>query len=85
MAIGIRDAKQEARLKEQLRATGSSTVEEVLFRLLETQEKQDRWLSENREAINTKIRNGIEQLKRGKGSPEGRLDAHLEQLKSNPQ
>ena len=37
MAIGIREnAKQEARLKEQLRATGSSTVEEVLFRLLET-------------------------------------------------
>jgi hypothetical protein len=48
IAIEIRNAKLEARLKEQVRLSGSSTVEEVLFRLLETQEEQDRWFSENR-------------------------------------
>jgi hypothetical protein len=34
----------EARIQKQLQATGSSSVEEVLLRLLDTQEEQDRWL-----------------------------------------
>ena len=73
MTIEIRDPNLEARIKKQLQATGSSTVEEVLLRLLETQEEQDRWLSENREAINAKIRRGIEQLDRSEGIPEDHL------------
>jgi predicted transcriptional regulator len=85
MTIEIRDAKLEARIKKQLQATGSSTVEEVLLRLLETQEEQDRWLSENREAINAKIKRGIEQLDRGEGIPEDQLDAHLSRLKAKPE
>jgi hypothetical protein len=83
--IEIRDANLEARLKKQLQATGSTTVEEVLLHLLETQEEQDRWLSENREAINAKIRRGIEQLDRGEGIPEDRLDVHLARLKDKPE
>jgi len=82
MTIEIRDPKLEARLQKQLQATGSSTVEEVLDRLLETQEEQDRWLSENREAINAKIKRGIAQLDRGEGIPEDQLDAHLARLKA---
>ena len=35
MTIEIRDASLEARIQEQLQATGSSSVEEVLLRLLE--------------------------------------------------
>ena len=82
MNIKIHDAALEARIQKQLQATGSSSVEEVLLRLLETQEEQDRWLLENRDAINAKIRRGIEQLDRGEGIPEGQLDAHLAKLKS---
>jgi len=85
MNIEIRDAALEARIKKQLQATGSATVEEVLHRLLETQEEQDRWLSENRETINAKIRRGIEQLDRGQGIPEDQLDAHLADLKAKPE
>ena len=85
MTIEIRDANLEARIKKQLQATGSSTVEEVLVRLLETQEEQDRWLAENRDAINAKIRRGIEQLDRGEGIPEDQLDAHLDRLKAKPE
>ena len=85
MNIEIRDAALEARLKKQLKVSGSTSVEEVLLRLLETQEEQDRWLSENREAINTKIRRGIEQLDRGEGIPDDRLDAHLKDLKAKPE
>jgi hypothetical protein len=82
MNIEIRDATLEARIQKQLQATGSSSVEEVLALLLETQEEQDRWLLENRDAINAKIRRGIDQLDRGEGIPEDRLDAHLAKLKA---
>jgi hypothetical protein len=82
MPIVIRDSTLEARLQRQLQSTGSRTVEEVLLRLLETQEEQDRWLLESSDSINAKIRNGIEQLDRGEGIPEDQLDAHLARLKS---
>jgi len=78
----IQDAAVEARIQKQLQATGSRSIEEVLLRLLETQEEQDRWLLENREAIDAKIRRGIEQLDRGEGISEDQLDAHLAKLKS---
>jgi hypothetical protein len=71
-------------MQEQMRATGGS-VEEALLRLLETQEEQDRWLLENRRAINAKIRRGIEQLDRGQGIPENQLDAYLADLKTQPE
>jgi hypothetical protein len=35
MTIEIRDASLEARIRKQLQSTGSSSVEEVLLRLLE--------------------------------------------------
>ena len=82
MGIEIRDAALEARIRKQLEATGSGSVEEVLLRLLEAQEEQDRWLLENRETINAKIRLGIDQLNRGEGIPGDQLDAHLAKLKS---
>jgi len=44
MTIEIRDAPLEARIRKQLQATGSASVEEVLLHLLDAQEEQDRWL-----------------------------------------
>lgn len=82
MNIEIRDPALEARLRKQLEASGSGSVEEVLLRLLETQEEQDRWLLENRDTINTKIRRGIEQLDRGDVIPDDQLTAYLAKLKS---
>lgn len=81
MKIKIDDAAVEARIQKQLQATGSTTVEEVLLHLLETQEEQDRWLLENRSAIHAKIRRGLDQLDRGEGIPEEQLDAYLKKLK----
>ena len=81
MNLEIRNAALEARLRKQLEATGSADVEELLLRLLETQEEQDRWLLENRLEVDAKIRIGIEQLDRGKGIPDKKLDAHLAKLK----
>jgi predicted transcriptional regulator len=85
MNIEIRNASLQARIQKQLEATGSSSVEEVLLRLLETQEEQDRWLQENRDAINAKIRRGIAQLDSGEGVPEERLDDYLKELKAQPE
>jgi hypothetical protein len=82
MTIEIRDASLEARIQKQLQATGSRSVEEVLLRLLDTQEEQDRWLLENREEINAKIRRGIAQIDRGEGIPEDQLDPYLAKLKA---
>ncbi len=81
MNIEIRDAALEARIQRQLQATGSGSVEEVLLRLLETQEEQDRWLLENREAVNAILKRGIDQLDRGEGIPEDQLD-RLAKLKN---
>jgi len=82
MNIEIRDAALQARIQKQLEACGSGSVEEMLLRLLETQEEQDRWLQENKEAINSKIRRGLAQLDRGEGIPEARVDEHLKNLKA---
>jgi hypothetical protein len=80
--IEIHNPALEARIQKQIQATGSGSVEEVLVRLLETQEEQDRWLLENRETIDAKIKRGIEQLEGSEGIPEDQLDAHLAKLKS---
>lgn len=85
MNIEIHDEALEARIQRQLEATGSSSVEQLLLHLLETQEEFDRWLLESRETNNTKIRRGIEQLNRGKGIPEDQLDAYLAKLKATPE
>lgn len=82
MNIKIRDEALAARIHKQLALTGSESVEEVLFHLLETQEEQDRWRLVNRELNNDKIRRGLEQLERGEGIPENQLDDYLARLKS---
>jgi hypothetical protein len=70
MNIEIHDPALEARIRRQMRATGAVSPEEALLHLLETQEEQDRWLMEDREAIHAKIQRRIEQLDRGEGIPE---------------
>jgi len=82
MQIEIRDPGLQARIQEQLKSSGSSDVEDVLRRLLETQEEQDRWLLENRTSIQAKINLGIEQLDAGLGIPEVQLDAYIAKLKA---
>ena len=85
MNIQIHDTALEARIQKQIRATGAASPEEALLRLLETQEEQDRWLLENKSAINAKIRRGINQLDSGEGIPEDQLDAYLAKLRTQPE
>jgi len=82
MSLEIRDPELEARIRKQLAATGSKSIEELVARLLDTQEQQDRWLLENREAIGEKIKRGLEQLENGEGIPEDQLGAYMAKLKN---
>ena len=82
MNIEIQDTSVEARINRQMQAMGTTTAEETLLLLLDTQEEQDRWLLENKKDINLKIRRGIDQLDRGEGIPEDQLDAYLAKLKT---
>jgi len=82
MNIEIHDTALEARIQKQMQATGATNPQEALLHLLETQEEQDRWLLENKVAINDRIRRGIEQLDQGEGIPEDQLDAYLAKLKA---
>ena len=82
MNIEISDAAVEAGIQHQMKTLGATTAEEALRSLLHTQEEQDRWLLENRAAINQKIRRGIGQLERGEGIPEDELDSYLADLKA---
>ena len=83
MNIEIRDADLQARFQRQMEASGSASAEEVLQRLLDVQEEQDRWLQLNRDLVNTKIRRGIEQLDGGEVVPEDQLDAYLARYKAH--
>ena len=83
MNIEIRDPNLQARLQRQMEMSGSTSPEEVLLRMLDTQEEMDRWLQLKREFINAKIRRGIEQLDRGEGIPDDQLDAYLAKLRTS--
>jgi hypothetical protein len=85
MAIEIRDAALEARLQKYLKDSGTHSVEELLLRLLDTQEEQDKWLLENRDFIRGKIERGIAQLNRGEGIPDSQLDQYLAEQKRKSQ
>jgi hypothetical protein len=83
MNIEIRDQAVEARIRKMIEATGAGSVEEVLIRLLETQEEQDRWLEDSRTLNDAKIQRGIDQLRRGEGIPEEQLAGYLSKLKTS--
>lgn len=76
---------QEHRIVEALRSGAYHSPEDVIDRALEMLQEQDAWLTANRQAIDAKIRKGIEELERGEGIPEDELEAYLERLKAQPE
>lgn len=76
---------QEHRISQALRSGVYRSEEDVINRALEVLNEQDEWLMATREAIDAKIRKGIEELERGEGIPEDELDAYLERLKAQPE
>lgn len=85
MNIEIHDPELEKMIQQQLKATGSSSIEDLLRTLLADKQEQDRWLAENREAINLKIQRGLAELDRGEGIPESQARQYIADLKSKAQ
>jgi Arc/MetJ-type ribon-helix-helix transcriptional regulator len=77
--------EQEHRIAEALRSGAYQSPDDVIDRALEVLHEQDEWLMANRQTVDANIRRGIEELNRGEGIPEDELDAHLEQLKAQPE
>ncbi len=81
MTITLRPEQQQL-IADALRTGAFKSPDEVIERALQIFQSQEEWLLENRQAIDAKIRRGIEQLDRGEGVPEDELDAHLARLKT---
>jgi len=84
MAIQL-NPNQEHRVAEALRSGAYHSPDDVIDRALDVLHEQDEWLMANRQAIDAHIRQGIEELERGEGIPEDKLDAYLERLKAQPE
>lgn len=76
---------QEHRVTEALRSGVYQSPDEVIDRALAVLHEHDEWLTANRQAIDAKIRRGIDELDRGEGIPEDELDSHLKRLKTQPE
>ena len=74
--------EQEHRIAEAVRSGAYQSPDEVIERALEVLHERDEWLLANRQAVDAKIRRGLEELDRGEGIPEDKLDAHLKALKA---
>jgi 3'-phosphoadenosine 5'-phosphosulfate sulfotransferase (PAPS reductase)/FAD synthetase len=73
--------EQEHRIAEALRSGAYQSPDDVIERALEVLHERDEWLMANRQTVDAKIRTGIEELNRGEGIPEDKLDEHLDRLK----
>jgi Arc/MetJ-type ribon-helix-helix transcriptional regulator len=84
MTIELKPEQQD-RIAQALRSGAYQTPDDVIEQALEVLHERDEWLIENRQAINDKIRTGLEELDRGEGIPEDELEAHLQRLKAQPE
>ncbi len=76
------DPEHEQVIEKAMRAGAYRNPEEIIGQALEMFQSQEHRLAANREAINSKILRGIDELEREEGITEDLLDAHLQQLKS---
>ncbi len=74
--------EQEHRIAEAVRSGAYQSPDEVIEQSLEVLRERDEWLMANRHEIEAKIRRGLDELSRGEGIPEDKLDAHLKALKA---
>ena len=84
MAIQLKP-EQEHRIAEAIRSGAYQSPEDVIDRALEVLHERDEWLMANRQTVGAKIHQGMEELNRGEGIPEDKLDPHLAHLKAQPE
>ena len=84
MTITLRP-EQEELVREIMQSGAFRNAEEAVGSALEMLRSQNAWLVDNREAIDTRIRQGIAELDRGEGIPEDQLEAYLARLRAEPE
>jgi hypothetical protein len=82
MAITLRP-DQEQRFLDAVRSGGYERTDDAMDTALEMLRWQNEWLLANHDIIHAKIQQGIQELDRGEGIAEDKLDAYLERLKAN--
>jgi len=73
--------EDERVVRQRLRDGTFQSAEEVIHDALASQEAEAAWFRENQDAVDAKIRRGIEQLERGEGVPGDIARARLQQRK----
>jgi Arc/MetJ-type ribon-helix-helix transcriptional regulator len=66
--------EQQRRIAEALKSGAYQDAEDVIARALEVLHERDEWLMDNRQAVDAKIRRGIEELNRGEAISEEELE-----------
>jgi antitoxin ParD1/3/4 len=82
MTIEINRPEIEKLIEQRLHSGAFESVEDVIFDALEIQGEREAWLQQNKEAINAKIKRGLDQLDRGEGIPGDKLRLRLEAEKA---
>jgi Arc/MetJ-type ribon-helix-helix transcriptional regulator len=77
--------EQEHRIAEAVRSGAYQSPDDVIERALGVLHERDEWLMANRQAVEARIRTGIDELNRGEGIPEDKLDEYLDRLKAQPE
>ena len=73
--------EDERVVQQRLRDGTFRSAEEVIHDALASQEAETAWFRENQDAVDAKIRRGIEQLERGEGIPGDIARVRLQQRK----
>lgn len=68
MTVELRPEDQDL-IQKRLQSGAFRTADEVIHDALISQDAEEAWLQENKQAINEKIQRGIAQLARGEGIP----------------
>jgi len=81
MTIQITKPEIEILIQQRLDSGVFTNVEDILLDALETQDERERWLIEDRSAIDEKIGRGLSQLDRGEGIRGDQLRSRLQAAK----
>ena len=74
--------EDEQLIQKRLQSGAFHTIDEVIHDALTSQDAEEDWLQENREAINAKISRGLAQLNSGQGVAGDLVRAHLQERKA---
>lgn len=74
--------EDEQLIQRRLQSGAFRSIDEIIHDALTSQDAEEEWLQENREAINAKIARGIAQIESGQGIPGDVARVRLQEKKA---